>query len=327
MAKVSVIIPVYNAEQYMERCANCLFGQTLPDIEYIFIDDCSPDKSIEVMYSVLEQYPHRKQQVKVIRNAQNLKQAGSRMAGMRAATGDYMIHCDPDDWVELDMYKSMLDLAQQTGSDVTMCDIFLERESWTRVLKMRHVTNPHEYINMVKTAQMNWALWNKLVKTSVIRDHDIYPFEGVNYMEDVGICVRVLYYANQIAYVDKPFYHYNLTNSGSICHDRDFSSNIAQGKACIENLQAFFADKPENFDGFLNAYKLIIKNEHLNMRPKNFSGWKKTFPELRSQIFSVKCFPRMMRLSMYCLAYGVTWPYKLYDLTRRVICKIKSLVS
>ena len=305
----------------MERCANCLFGQTLPDIEYIFIDDCSPDKSIEVMYSVLEQYPHRKQQVKVIRNAQNLKQAGSRMAGMRAATGDYMIHCDPDDWVELDMYKSMLDLAQQTGSDVTMCDIFLERESWTRVLKMRHVTNPHEYINMVKTAQMNWALWNKLVKTSVIRDHDIYPFEGVNYMEDVGICVRVLYYANQIAYVDKPFYHYNLTNSGSICHDKDFTPNIVQGKTCVENLQAFFADKPENFDGFLNTYKLTVKNEYLNMLPMNFSGWKKTFPELRSQIFSVKRFSFMQRLCMYCMANGVTLPYRIYAKLQEVWLK------
>ena len=311
----------------MERCAHSLFGQTLSNIEYLFVDDCSPDKSIEVMYSVLEQYPHRKQQVKLIRNEHNLKQAGSRKAGMLAATGDYMIHCDPDDWVELDMYQSLLDCAQQAESDVTMCDIFFEKKNKTEVLKMQQVANPHDYINMARKAQMNWSLCNKLIKSSVIKDNDIYPFEGVNYMEDVGVCVRVLYYANHISFVNQPFYHYNLTNSGSICHDRDFSSNIIQGTACIENLQSFFADKPENFDGFLNAYKLIIKNEHLNMRPKNFSGWKRTFPELSSQILSLKCFPFMKRLSLYCLAKGMTLPYRIYDLSTRIICRIKLLVS
>ena len=314
MAKVSVIIPVYNVEQYMERCAHSLFGQTLSEMEFIFIDDCSPDHSIEKMYEVLELYPHRREQVKVIRNEHNLKQAGSRKAGMQAATGDYMIHCDPDDWVELDMYQSMLDIALQTGSDVTMCDFYREGDGWKKVIKMRHVANPKEYINMSSLERMNWALWNKLVKSSVIKDNEIYPFQGVNYMEDVGICARVLYYANHISFVDKPFYHYNLANSGSICNERDFSPNIAQGKACVEQLQAFFSDKPENFDGFLNAYKLIIKNEYLGLTPSNLSAWKKTFPELRSQIFSIKIYPFLMRLCLYLMAYGITLPYKLYHM-------------
>lgn len=327
MAKVSVIIPVYNAEQYIERCVQSLFGQTLSEMEYIFIDDCSPDHSIEKMLEVLERYPHRKQQVKVIRNEQNLKQAGSRKAGMLAATGDYIIHCDPDDWVELDMYQSMLELAQHTGSDVTMSDMYLERARWTSVLKMQHVTSPHEYVNKVRMTNMNWSLCNKLIRSSLIREHDIYPFHGVNYMEDVGVCVRVLYFANHISFVDKPFYHYDLTNSGSICHNKDFSSNIAQGSECINQLQAFLADKPEKFDDFLNTYKLIIKNEYLNMSPKDFKGWRKTFPELRSQVLSIKRFPAMKRLSLYCLAHGMTLPYRFYDLSTRILCRIKLLVS
>ena len=324
MAKVSVIIPVYNVEQYMERCANCLFGQTLSDLEYIFIDDCSPDHSIEKMFEVLEQYPHRKQQVKVIRNEHNLKQAGSRTVGMQAATGDYMIHCDPDDWVELDMYQSLLDVALDTGSDVTMCDFYREGADWKRVFKMQHITNPHEYINMSRQATMNWSLWNKLIRSSLIREHEIYPFHGVNYMEDVGVCVRVLYFANHISFVNQPLYHYNLANSGSICNNKDFSSNIAQGKACIENLQSFFAEKPVSFDDFLNTYKLIIKNEYLMMSPKDYKAWRSTFPELKSQIMGIKRFPFVKRLSMCCMAYGVTVHFRIHDFFDALICKSDS---
>ena len=327
MARVSVIIPVYCAEQYIERCAHSLFGQTLSDIEYIFIDDCTPDHSIENMPEVLGQYPHRKQQVKVIRNEYNLKQAGSRKVGMQAATGDYMIHCDPDDWVELEMYQSLLDHAQKSDSDVTVCSILLERKRKTEILEMGFASNPHEYINMARTTLMNWSLCNKLIRSSLIREHEIYPFHGVNYMEDVGVCVRVMYYANRVSFLDKPFYHYYLANSNSISHNKDFSSNIAQGSECINQLQSFLADKPERFDDFLNTYKLIIKNEYLNMSPKDFKGWRTTFPELRSQIMSIKRFPAMKRLSLYCLAHGMTLPYRFYDLSTRILCRIKLLVS
>ena len=313
MAKVSVIIPVYNVEQYIERCAHSLFGQTLDDIEYIFIDDCSPDHSIDKMLAVLEQYPRRKEQVTVIRNPRNLKQAGSRNVGMRAATGDYMIHCDPDDWIELDMYQAMLDLALETGSDVTMCDFFLEHGRKTEVSRMHRIVNPHDYINASNWAPINWSLANKLIKSSLIKDNEIYPFDGVNYMEDVGICVRVMYYANQIAFNDAAFYHYNLVNAGSICHNEDFTSNIAQGKRCVEQLEAFFADRSKQFAGFLNTYKLIIKNESLLMTPKDYAGWKHTFPEVKSSILAVKRFNLPFRLSLYCLTWGIKFPYKIYD--------------
>ncbi len=105
MPKVSVIIPVYGVEKYIERCARSLFEQTLDDIEYLFIDDCTPDKSIEMLKQVLEDYPHRKPQVVIHRMEQNSGQAAVRKWGMQNAIGDYVIHCDSDDWVELTMYE------------------------------------------------------------------------------------------------------------------------------------------------------------------------------------------------------------------------------
>ena len=122
MPKVSVIIPVYRTEKYIERCVRSLFNQTLDEIEYLFIDDCSPDNSIKILNNVLEDYPHRKEQVIIHRMSRNSGQAIVRNWGMQNATGEYVIHCDSDDWGDADMYRAMYDKAVEEHSDVVICD-------------------------------------------------------------------------------------------------------------------------------------------------------------------------------------------------------------
>lgn len=92
MSKVSVIVPVYKVEKYIERCARSLFNQTLDDIEYIFVDDCSPDRSIEILNQVIGDYPRRKDQVQIIHHASNQGLALARQTGLKAATGEYIAH-------------------------------------------------------------------------------------------------------------------------------------------------------------------------------------------------------------------------------------------
>ena len=86
--KVSVIIPVYGVESYIERCLHALFGQTLDDIEFIFVDDHTPDNSVAKIYSVLEHYPSRKRAVSVLRHSCNKGLAAARTTGVKAASGD-----------------------------------------------------------------------------------------------------------------------------------------------------------------------------------------------------------------------------------------------
>ena len=90
--KVSVCIPVYGVEKYIERCARSLFEQTLDSMEYVFVDDCSPDNSIEIMQKVLEEYPHRQEQVKIIRHEVNQGVGAARNHAVAACTGNYIIH-------------------------------------------------------------------------------------------------------------------------------------------------------------------------------------------------------------------------------------------
>ena len=111
MPKVSVIIPIYGVEKYIRRCAESLFSQTLDDIEFIFIDDCSPDKSMEILYSVMDVFrskiTEKHWSIRIERMPQNCGQAYVRRYGMSLCSGDFVIHCDSDDWVDINMYKKL----------------------------------------------------------------------------------------------------------------------------------------------------------------------------------------------------------------------------
>ena len=125
--KVSVCIPVYGVEKYIERCARSLFEQTMRDgIEFIFVNDCTPDKSIEILEKVLAEYPHRKKQTQIINHEKNSGLVAARKTGLAHATGEYIIHCDSDDWVELNMYEKMYHAAKAADADMVYCDYVKE---------------------------------------------------------------------------------------------------------------------------------------------------------------------------------------------------------
>ena len=113
MPKVSIIVPVYNAEKYLQECVESALCQTLSDIELILVDDGSTDSSP----TLCDQYAAQDRRVKVIHKP-NGRAASARNAGLRAASGEYVAFVDADDWISPDMYEKML----QTNADVTLCD-------------------------------------------------------------------------------------------------------------------------------------------------------------------------------------------------------------
>ena len=137
MAKVSVVIPVYGVEAYIRRCARSLFGQTLNDMEFIFVDDFTPDRSIDLLKKEVEQLPPpRRKQVRIINLPQNMGAAKAREVGIKAATGEYIIHCDSDDWVERDAYRKMYDCAKRHDYDIVIAD-YCEHDG-NRILRTVH---------------------------------------------------------------------------------------------------------------------------------------------------------------------------------------------
>lgn len=213
--KVSVVIPIYNVEKYIERCARSLFEQTLDDIEYIFIDDCTPDKSVDILESVLKEYPHRIPQTQIIRLPKNIGAANVRKKGILLATGEYVIQCDSDDWVEKDMYELMYNKALSEDLDMIVCDFIFYGKYRSQYIKHN---DKHHIMKEILIGSIACSLCNKLIKKDIFNNDIIYPTFSM--AEDLTISPQLIYFSNSIGHINKALYHYcknpeSITNANS----------------------------------------------------------------------------------------------------------------
>jgi len=211
--KVSILVPVYNASKYIERCAHSLFQQTFEDIEYVFVNDCTPDDSIEKLQKVIEQYPNRKDKIKIIDNKFNRGTAASRQTGIDNSTGKYVLFVDNDDWVNPDMIETMYKKAETEQADIVVCDYVVEKKNSQEYSTDYVPDNKDDYFRcMLENKMCDGYLWNKLIRRFFFELQDCRFVEGLNYIDDRFALTRIYFYANKIVKIDKVFYHYNRTN-------------------------------------------------------------------------------------------------------------------
>lgn len=288
MYKVSVIIPVYKAEQFIERCARSLFEQTLDSIEYIFVNDCSPDRSMDVLLSVLEEYPGRKEHVKILNHTVNTGQSGARKDGMAIASGEYIIHCDSDDWVDLDMYESMYKIAKQDNVEAVCCDIVLEHGTFSRCLQVNSRYDDHRLMyDCIEPISVEYlSMCNRMVSRKVFERNTIEPFKGVNMWDDVGLSIRLRYYIQSSSVINKPFYHYNRQNETSTTR-RPLMDRIREQMLCIEYIEDFFR-KEQDYD----KYRLFISYLKIHsieeLFRKDADTWVAYFKPERSRLWKIR---------------------------------------
>ena len=209
MAKLSIIVPVFNMEKYIERCLDSLVNQTLNDIEIIIVNDGSYDKSKEIIQKYLKKYISK---IKYFEK-QNGGLSSARNYGIKYAKGEYIAFLDSDDYVEINMYEEMYNLAKQENSDIVECDFIWEweKEGESReqnILKKIKYDKRRDYKNkkeMMKRPRV--IAWNKLIKREIIEKNNIIFPEGLIY-EDLEFFYKLIPYVNRISYINKYFVHY-----------------------------------------------------------------------------------------------------------------------
>ena len=169
--KVSVIIPVYKVEKFITRCADSLLAQTLQDIELIFVDDASPDGSMDLLQSCIDRYPDRKRTVKIMRHGKNKGLPASRNTGLGIASGEYIFHCDSDDFAEPDMLEVLYRTAIEKEADIVWCDWYLSFKHNERYMTQPDYPSPLEALKGMLGGAMKFTVWNKLVKRSLYTDN------------------------------------------------------------------------------------------------------------------------------------------------------------
>lgn len=233
MSKVSVIIPIFRVEKFIERCAISLFEQTLDSIEYIFVDDTTPDKSIEILTDVLERYPQRKPQVTILRHDVNKGLPAARNSGLSVAGGEYVFHCDSDDYLESNALEQMLNVAEKTDSDIVWCDYYLSFSMNERIMVQPNYSNSQEAIKGMLSGTMKYNVWNKLAKRRLYVDNSISFPAGHSMGEDMTM-IKLFAHAKKVAYINAPLYHYIRLNTDAMTQSyserkiADIEFNVAQ---------------------------------------------------------------------------------------------------
>lgn len=308
--KVSVYIPIYNVSKYIERCARSLFEQTLNDIEFIFVDDCSPDDSVNKIEKLLLDYPDRKKQVKIIKHSKNQGIAATRKTGLSHCKGIYVIPCDSDDWIEKDMYEKMYNIANSTNADIVQCDFLFEYKEEASLFKINEQKSNLDYIN--DTTQI-FTVWNRLVKRDLIEKYSIYPYKGINMYEDMSVVVRYLYYSKVIKTIHEPLYHYNKTNVQSMVSTELSLSSLDQMTSCIFNLHSFLKEVSVDDTRFIQNRKNILIRKILdNKRFERLSQFRDmTFFYIRRNNYSF-----IYRILVCIGLLGFSTPIRFYSKIR-----------
>ena len=305
MPAVSVIIPVYKVEPYMARCARSLFGQTLDDIEFLFIDDCSPDRSIDVMREVLAEFPARKEQVTVYRMPRNSGQAAVRMQGIALARGEYVIHCDSDDYVDVDAYATLYGKAKAEDLDIVTCDFTAEQDG--RALEQ--VRGECTSVARMLAGKERWCLVCRMIRRTLC-EGIAAPVADMG--EDMVISMQAQLKARRTGHVDQPLYHYCLREDSStrqeggeerVARRDSLMKNVRLMVRLLEDSYGYTGDEPELVRFKYKCREVLTPLVHI---PDYFRSWKETFPEvdrkvLSSRAFSLeeKCWFALIHLRLY----------------------------
>jgi glycosyltransferase involved in cell wall biosynthesis len=314
--EVSILVPVYNVSDYIERCAHSIFQQTFENIEYVFVNDCTVDDSIEKLQKVIEQYPNRKPLVKIINHKKNRGLAAARNTAIDNSTGKYIQHVDSDDWIELDMTERMYNMAIEKQADVVVCDLIIEKTNTKKIIKDLVPEKKEDYFISMLASISCGNLWNKLVRRNLYKLPDCRSVEGLNLLEDLHVTVRLAYYAEKTVKIDRIFYHYNKTNINSITASKT-TMHYENGKLYHDLLEKFLKEKKlyEEYFDIVEFSKVSLKTELL-VKTRN-RALRKQYAWLYRDI-EMKYFKRFRlgeKIILFCTHYGfhtlAQWAYLL----------------
>ena len=314
ISAVSVIVPVYNVEKYIEKCARSLFEQALEDVEFIFVNDGTPDSSMSVLRSVLEDYPQRAPFVKIVEKARNEGLPAARRTGLGYATGEYVAHCDSDDWVEPGYLSEMYAMAKEHAADAVACRYF-END---REIPSRFDPDGRVRFSDLIAAKEMVSVWRFLFRRELYSKDIIFP--EANQGEDQALVVQLAYYSNDILVVDKPLYHWRV-NMESITRNPSAEAVSRRfGGACAntELVESFLEREGigEKYAAPLTALKLYSK---FYMRPllrqgEGIDAFRKAFPEIKGHVLFNKEINFVHKIeyfvAMYCPASIIMILYK-----------------
>ena len=257
MIKVSIIIPVYNAEAYLERCLESVVNQTLKEIEIIIVNDGSTDNSL----SICKRFAKEDSRIRIL-NQKNCGNGNARNQGIKTAQGEYIGFIDSDDWIDLNFYEKLYNTTQKYNSDIAFADFIRKGKNKHKIRinlkEEKCYTSLRDKIDACKSLTLG-CVWNKIYRKELILNNKIEFPEGKFY-EDGIFAMQAIYYANSIISTPNTYYYY-FVNPNSIVKSKLTQQKIDDRIISRINIVKFlnqqgFNLNPEEF--LVVAFKLRL---------------------------------------------------------------------
>lgn len=285
MYLVSILVPVYGVEKYIERCARSLFEQTFQNLEYIFVDDCSRDKSIELLHNIINDYPSRKSQIKIIRHEQNRGLAAVRNTAVQEAKGAFVCHVDSDDYIEPNTIEIMVNVQMKNHSDIVSVGAYQHLKGKVMLIRQFDSDNKEQQLLSILQRNVNHTLWGRLIRLSLYKDYGIMNKEGFNMGEDCMTTPRLVYYAKSVSSISMPLYHYNFSRDDAMCAKNFMDNSTTSWEEDITNFESvvdFFDDKEDVYKNASRKMVISVLEEYLRLSA--YYGHKRLFYKIKKTI-------------------------------------------
>lgn len=301
MEKVSIIVPIYNSEEYLYECLDSIKNQTLKNIKAILINDGSTDSSEKIIDEYIKNYPEIFTKI----NKQNGGQGSARNLGIEKATGEYVVFVDSDDYLEKNMLENMYNAAIKNNSDLVICDYY-EIENKNKIV--RKAMNSFDDRIKINYMLSNASPWNKLIKTNIFKENKISFLEGHIY-EDLATMPILTDYLNNIVYLEETLYNYIIRN-GSTMRQKTYNKKLESIFVAINHLENEFQNRSllEKYSQeieFLNIYHLLYAasgrfleypegkskiKEIVKIIKENYPNWNQNkYYKQQNSIFKLTC--------------------------------------
>jgi glycosyltransferase involved in cell wall biosynthesis len=283
---ISIIVPIYNVEQYFGECLDSLFTQTYHKIEYVFVNDATPDKSMQVLDEYIKKYSISNSCL-IINSPKNQGLAATRIKGIKAAHGDYFMFCDSDDFISSNAVESMLFCAINEDADIVETNMQYNMDDGFKILKREKKTEVQDYLYELISFKAAPSLMGKLYKKELFEDVDDLFLKGKDFIEDTYASPLLYSKAKKISNLDEVTYYYRTNNMTSHSHGAKWQK-IEDLVFAVNKLEKIFCkDDNSVYCDAVNEAKYRIKSIYYPAySPEDRLKISKLFPEIDNYVRS-----------------------------------------
>ena len=261
--QVSIIIPVYNAEKYLDRCVQSVVDQTYRNLEIVLVDDGSPDRCPQMC----DDWARKDARIRAVHQA-NKGSAATRNLGVSMASGEFIAFVDSDDWIDPRAVELLIKKQQESDADIVTGKILLHYPDKEELIVEKDYDDKEEMLLKMVELTLDHTLCKRLIRTSLYIENGIQCVEGVNIGEDHHTLPRLIYYAKKCVCIDDIVYHYNRCNINSYTHVNSYTQLL--NKACsdlksTEILIDFFKDKNDRILKHVQEVKAVVCADMINL--------------------------------------------------------------